>query len=196
MIAILDYQAGNLASVKKTLDHLGYACAVTGDPSQVQHAEKIVVPGVGHFSATVKLAALGLESALRDCIEKGTPVLGVCLGMQWMFDSSEEAPEARGLGLFPGCATHFPIGFKSPHVGWNELALRSKARLFRGISSGSFFYFTHAYRAPVIEDTVAVSEYGGEFSAAVDRDNLFGVQFHPEKSGDQGLTLLKNFCEL
>ena len=195
MIAILDYQAGNLASVKKALDHLGYACVVTRDPSQVQRAERIVVPGVGHFSATVKLAALGLESSLRDCIKGRKPVLGVCLGMQWMFDSSEEAPEAHGLGLFSGSSRHFPIGFKSPHVGWNELEILSKGRIFRGIGSGAFFYFTHAYRAPVIEDTVAVTEYGGDFSAAVERDNLFGVQFHPEKSGDQGLTLLKNFCE-
>jgi imidazole glycerol-phosphate synthase subunit HisH len=196
VIAILDYQAGNLASVKKALDYLGYTCVVTGDPSQVRHAKKVVVPGVGNFAATMKLAELGLESSLRGCIEDRKPVLGVCLGMQWMFDSSEEAPETHGLGLFPGCSRHFPIGFKSPHVGWNELEVRSKGRLFRGISSGAFFYFTHAYRVPVIEDTVAVAEYGGDFSAAVERDNLFGVQFHPEKSGDQGLTLLKNFCDL
>lgn len=196
MIAILDYQAGNVASVKKALNHLGYATLVTCDPSEVERAEKIVVPGVGHFSSTSDLGARGLDTSLRHCVDRGTPVLGICLGMQWMFDSSEEAPELLGLGFFPGRSGRFPRDVKSPHVGWNQLKLRAQCRLLKGIDSGAFVYFTHAYRAPVIEDTVAVTEYGGEFSAAVERGNLFGVQFHPEKSGDLGLTLLRNFCEL
>ena len=124
------------------------------------------------------------------------PLLGICLGMQWMFESSQEAPQLRGLGLFAGQCDKFPAAVKSPHVGWNQLQLRGDSRLLRGLPEDSFVYFTHSYRAPLVESTVAGCAYGGVFSAAVERGQLFGVQFHPEKSGSAGLQLLRNFCEL
>ncbi len=196
MIAVVDYRAGNLTSVKKALDHLGVDAVVTREPGVVAKADKIILPGVGHFSATTILEQTGLRSAILQSLEKGTPFLGVCVGMQWMFDASEEAPAIPGLGLIAGKNERFPANVKSPHVGWNSLACSKDSRLFRGIPSGSFVYFTHSYRAPVVEATVARSEYGGEFSAAVEQDHLFGVQFHPEKSGAIGLKLLENFCAL
>jgi len=196
MIAVVDYRAGNLTSVKKALDHLGAEVIVTRDPAVVAKADKIILPGVGHFSATTILEQTGLRTAILLQVERGVPFLGVCVGMQWMFDSSEEAPTIPGLGLIPGKCERFPADVKSPHVGWNSLARNNGSRLFRGIPSGSFVYFTHSYRAPVVNATVARSEYGGEFSAAVEQDHLYGVQFHPEKSGAIGLKLLENFCGL
>jgi glutamine amidotransferase len=196
MIAVVDYRTGNLTSVKKALDHLGADAVVTREPDVVEHADKIILPGVGHFSATAVLEQAGLRTAILRRIEQGVPFLGICVGMQWMFESSVEAPGAQGLGLFSGACERFPESVKSPHVGWNSLTCHDDSRLFQGIPSGSFVYFTHSYSAPVIKATVARCEYGGEFSAAVEQDNLFGVQFHPEKSGDLGLKLLKNFCAL
>jgi len=196
MIAVVDYRAGNLTSVKKALDHLGADAIVTREPSVVAKADKIILPGVGHFSATTILEQTGLRTAILLRLERGVPFLGVCVGMQWMFDASEEAPAIPGLGLIAGKCERFPAEVKSPHVGWNSLTCNDGSRLFRGISSGSFVYFTHSYRAPVVKATVARAEYGGEFSAAVERDHLFGVQFHPEKSGAIGLKLLENFCSL
>lgn len=196
MIAVVDYRAGNLTSVMKALHHLGVEAAVTRDPNQVAQADKIVVPGVGHFSATAALEQDGLRPAILHAIERGVPFLGVCVGMQWMFESSAEAPGTPGLGWFVGSCRSFPDHVKSPHVGWNSLICRDDSRLLRGIPSGSFVYFTHSYRAPVVKATVASCDYGGPFSAAVEQDNRFGVQFHPEKSGAAGLQILKNFCEL
>jgi glutamine amidotransferase len=196
MIALVDYRAGNLSSVKKALDHLDVDAAITSDPELVAHADKIILPGVGHFSATTVLDETGLRSAIVESVKRGIPLLGICVGMQWMFDSSEEAPGTPGLGLFPGGCERFPESVKSPHVGWNTLVCDDQSRLLRGISTGSFVYFTHSYRAPLEEATVARCEYGGEFSAAVEKDCLFGVQFHPEKSGATGLKLLQNFCGL
>jgi glutamine amidotransferase len=196
MIAVVDYRAGNLTSVKKALDHLRADAVVTRDPDVVAHADKIILPGVGHFSATAVLEQSGLRRAILHSIEQGVPFLGVCVGMQWMFESSAEAPGTQGLGLFSGACGRFPKTVKSPHVGWNSLACDDGSRLLRGIPSGSYVYFTHSYLAPVVSPTVARCEYGGEFSAAVEQDNLFGVQFHPEKSGLIGLKLLGNFCGL
>jgi imidazole glycerol-phosphate synthase subunit HisH len=196
MIAVVDYRAGNLTSVKKALDHVGANAIVTRDPNMVARADKIILPGVGHFSATAILDESGLRAAILHRIGQGAPFLGVCVGMQWMFESSAEAPGTRGLGLFSGTCGRFPESVKSPHVGWNSLLCHDGSRLLREIPSDSFVYFTHSYSAPVVKATVARCEYGGEFSAAVERDNLFGVQFHPEKSGDLGLKLLKNFCSL
>jgi imidazole glycerol-phosphate synthase subunit HisH len=196
MIAVIDYRAGNITSVKKALDHLRGDAVVTRHPGVVARADKIILPGVGHFSATVILEQAGLRSAILDRINQGVPFLGVCVGMQWMFESSAEAPGIPGLGLFPGACGRFTERVKSPHVGWNSLSCHDGSRLLRGIPSGSFVYFTHSYSAPVVEQTVARCEYGGEFSAAVEQDNLFGVQFHPEKSGALGLKLLENFCGL
>jgi imidazole glycerol-phosphate synthase subunit HisH len=196
MVAIVDYGVGNLASVRKALDHLGHDCAIVSDPTQIRQATKIILPGVGHFVSTAALARLGLQSAIAEAINRGTPFLGICVGMQWMFAGSEESPGTPGLQLFPGNCTRFPDTVKSPHVGWNQLDISSSSRLFLGIPSLSFVYFTHSFRALLSDATVACSEYGGRFSAAVERDRLFGVQFHPEKSGDVGLQLLLNFCEL
>jgi glutamine amidotransferase len=196
MIQILDYQAGNLTSVKKALDHLKVVSQITSDPDMVARAEKIILPGVGHFSATEQLTRSGLRDAVSDAIHRGVPFLGICVGMQWMFEASEEAPGVPGLGLFPGVIEHFPAGIKSPHVGWNGLEMRPQSRLLQGVATEPFVYFTHSYRAPIVEDTIARTEYGGAFSAAVERDNLFGVQFHPEKSGESGLKMLANFCRM
>jgi glutamine amidotransferase len=197
MIAIIDYKAGNLASVKKAFDHLGFPTVVTDDPRQIAAADKIVLPGVGHFSATEKLAESGIRDAVAEGLKRGVPFLGICVGMQWMLASSEEAPLVRGLALWPGECVRFPAEVKSPHVGWNSLAIgRRQSRLLAGVPHESFVYFTHSYRVPLLEATTAECNYGGGFSAALEQDNLFGVQFHPEKSGPVGLKILENFCNL
>jgi len=197
VIAIVDYRAGNLASVKKAFDYLGERTSVTSDPGEVARASKIVLPGVGHFRSTRALAEAGLREAMLSKIDAGAPFLGICVGMQWMMESSEEAPEVPGLALWPGLCRRFPPGVKSPHVGWNRLDIRDRAsRLFAGVAPGSYVYFTHSYRVPLLDGTAAECEYGGGFSAAVERGNLFGVQFHPEKSGAVGLKILGNFCAL
>jgi glutamine amidotransferase len=196
-IAIVDYRAGNLTSVKKALDRVSSGAVVTSDPEVVARAEKIVLPGVGHFSATTALSEAGLREAIGQSIERGVPFLGICVGMQWMIESSQEAPAVPGLGLWPGECERFPASVKSPHVGWNSLAIRNgSSRLLKGIPPDSFVYFTHSFRVPLLEATVAECEYGGRFSAAVEQENVFGVQFHPEKSGAVGLKLLENFCGL
>ena len=197
MIAIVDYRAGNLTSVKKAFDHLRAETIITADPEKVANAEKIVLPGVGHFAATKTLDDSGLRETIIASIERGVPFLGICVGMQWMLASSEEAPQISGLALWPGECSRFPAAVKSPHVGWNSLQIRnSSSRLLRGIPSGSFVYFTHSYRVPLLSSTSAECEYGGGFSAAVEQENMFGVQFHPEKSGTVGLNILENFCNL
>lgn len=196
MIAIVDYGAGNLASVRKALDWLGRECVITSDPAQVNKSTKIILPGVGHFASTSSLARSGLQDAIVSAISHCIPFLGICVGMQWMFEGSAESPDTPGSGLFPGVCERFPEGVKSPHVGWNGIAIDPSSRLFRGVPSGSFVYFTHSFRAPVNEVTAACCDYGDQFSAAVERDHLFGVQFHPEKSRDIGLRLLRNFCDL
>jgi len=196
MIAIVDYGAGNLVSVKKALDWLGRETVITSDRAQVAKAEKIVLPGVGHFASTAVLSRSGLQETIADAIARGVPFLGICVGMQWMYESSEESPEGVGLGVLRGQCERFPPSVKSPHVGWNSLQVDKRSRLFQDLPSSPFVYFTHSFRAPVGEQTVACCEYGGTFSGAVERDHVFGVQFHPEKSGDVGLKLLKNFCAL
>jgi glutamine amidotransferase len=197
MIAIIDYKAGNLTSVKKAFDHLGAETVVTEEPEQVAKADKIVLPGVGHFAATRALDGSGIREAVVESIERGVPFLGICVGMQWMLASSEEAPDVHGLSLWPGECSRFPSGVKSPHVGWNSFQIReNSSRLLRGVASESYVYFTHSYRVPLLKATAAECEYGGGFSAAVEQDNLFGVQFHPEKSGAVGLRILENFCWL
>jgi glutamine amidotransferase len=195
MIAIVDYGAGNISSVKKALEHLGADAQVTADPQMVLMADKIAVPGVGHFSRCEALKN-GLRASVLDAIARGVPFLGICVGMQWLFAGSTEAPETPGAGLFAGECSRFPVEVKSPHVGWNRIAMRGRSRLLRGVGDGAFVYYTHSFRAPVIEQTVACTQYGGAFSAVVERDNVFGVQFHPEKSGAAGLKILENFCGL
>ena len=197
MIAIIDYKAGNLTSVKKAFDHLGAQTVVTSDPSRVAKADKVVLPGVGHFGATSALNDSGLRDAIVASIERQIPFFGICVGMQWMLASSEEAPDVHGLALWPGECSRFPATVKSPHVGWNSLQiLDGSSPLLRGTQPAAYVYFTHSYRVPLLASTSAKCEYGGGFSAVIEKDNLFGVQFHPEKSGAAGLAILKNFCDL
>ena len=196
MIAVVDYKAGNIASVKKAFDHLRAETVVTNDPELIYQADKIVLPGVGHFAATKTLQQSGMHAALAGRIERGVPFLGICVGMQWLLSASEEAPGVAGLALWDEKCRAFSGQVKSPHVGWNSLGVCGpESRLLRGVSSGAFVYFTHSYRVPLTGSTVAECEYGGAFSAALERGNVFGVQFHPEKSGDVGLAILKNFCQ-
>ncbi len=202
MIAVIDYRAGNLTSVVKALAHLGASSMVTQDPEIVRTASKVVLPGVGHFQSTQLLTDLGLTDAVRQSIAGGAWFLGICVGLQWLFEGSTEAATVPGLGQFPGMCERFPADYegsalKSPHVGWNSLEhLRSDSRLLRGVDSGAFVYYTHSWRAPVVQDSAAITQYGGSFTAAVERANVMGTQFHPEKSGETGLRVLRNFLEL
>ncbi len=203
MIAVIDYKAGNLTSVVKALHCLDARdVVVTQSPDLVRGAGKVVLPGVGHFQATQLLASLGLTEAVRDSIAKGAWFLGICVGLQWLFEGSTEAEGTPGLGAFAGMCGHFPATYegaelKSPHVGWNSLEqVRPDSRLLRGVADGSFVYFTHSWRAPVVQATAAVTNYGGAFTSAVERENVMGVQFHPEKSADVGLRVFRNFVEL
>ena len=195
-IAIVDYGAGNLNSVKKAFDYLGADVVLTMRPETVAAADKIVLPGVGHFSALGALDNTGLRDAVLRGASAGKPFLGICLGMQWLFEGSDEAPEFAGAGIFAGRCRPFPSSVKSPHVGWNSLAVREGSRLLRNVAPESFVYYTHSFQAPVVAATAAATEYGTKFSAVVEQENIFGVQFHPEKSWTVGLLMLKNFCEV
>jgi glutamine amidotransferase len=192
---VVDYKAGNLTSVMKALRAAGADPVLTDDPAVVRRAERVILPGVGHFAATQFLEDHGLKAAIEEKIAAGVPFLGICVGLQWLFAGSTEAPGIAGLAAFPGLCDRFARGKKVPHVGWNSLAIRSDSKLFSGISNNSFVYFTHSWRAPVTNATAAVADYGETFTAAVERDNVFGVQFHPEKSGESGLRVLHNFLE-
>ena len=202
MIQVIDYKAGNLTSVVKALNFLGATTHVTQSPEDVRNADKIVLPGVGHFQAVQLLHDLKLTEAAREAIKKGTPFLGICVGLQWLYDGSTEAAATPGLGHFNAQVERFPATFegtelKSPHVGWNSLEeIRADSRLLKDIAPGSFVYYTHSWRAPITGDTAATTHYGGPFTAAVENANVMGVQFHPEKSGETGLKLLRNFLEL
>jgi glutamine amidotransferase len=203
MIAVIDYKAGNLTSVVKALRYLGADnIVITQRPEDVKLADKIVLPGVGHFQSTQLLTDLGLTQATREAVANGTPFLGICVGLQWLYEGSTEAPETSGLGHFSGKCERFPTTFegndlKSPHVGWNSLEdIRPESRLLAGVAPGSFVYYTHSWRAPLSADTAAETVYGGAFTAAVERGNVMGVQFHPEKSAETGLQVLRNFLAL
>jgi len=197
VIAVVDYKAGNLTSVMKALSAVGANAIATQDPETVRQAEKIVLPGVGHFAATEFLDQRGLRQAIAERTAAGVPFLGICVGLQWLFSGSTEAPGHKGLGTFSAICERFAEGKKVPHVGWNSLEVKENSRLMAGIPTGSFVYFTHSYRAPVIHGTVAVTNYNGEvFTAAVEEKNIMGVQFHPEKSGATGLRILRSFMEL
>ena len=196
MIALIDYGAGNLTSVKKALASLGAEFTVPGDADQCEGMSGLIVPGVGHFSATTALGAPWRE-AIGRAVDSGTPLLGICVGMQWLYEGSEEAPEVPGLGVLAGRVRLLKGDasqrLKIPHVGWNALELPRPSRLLTGLDSGAHVYFTHSFAAPVTTDCVASTTHAECFAAAVERDHVFGVQFHPEKSGDAGLQILRNF---
>jgi glutamine amidotransferase len=194
-VTVIDYKAGNLTSVLKALRHLGAEVEVTdGDLTPVESAERIVLPGVGHFAATQRLDATGLTPAIRAAITRGVPFLGICVGMQWLYAGSSEAPTQPGLAQFSESCARFSEGQqKVPHVGWNSLEVRSDSQLLAGVEPGEFVYFTHSYKAPVTADTASTTQYIEPFASAVERDNVMGVQFHPEKSSATGLKILGNF---
>ena len=199
MIALVDYGAGNLTSVKKALDFLNYDYQVPAAPGECAGASGIIVPGVGNIAATAALEG-GWRDAIEGAVEAGTPLLGICVGMQWLFEGSDEAPETRCLGALPGRVTRLrgdaERRLKIPHVGWNALELQPAAassRLLAGVAPGAYVYFTHSFAGPVSDACVAAATHVDPFAAAVERDNVFGVQFHPEKSSDAGLQILRNF---
>ena len=195
-VTVIDYKAGNLTSVLKALRHLGADTEVTDSPGPIDAADRLVLPGVGHFAATQRLDACGLTPAIRAAIARGVPFLGICVGMQWLYAGSAEAPQQPGLAEFKEQCARFPEGNqKVPHVGWNSLAVQDGSRLLLDVKPGEYVYFTHSYKAPVARDTAAVTDYIEPFAAAVERDNVMGVQFHPEKSGATGLKILRNFLE-
>jgi len=196
-VTVIDYKAGNLTSVLKTLRHLGAEAVVTdSDLSLVEAADRIVLPGVGHFAATSRLDTTGLTGAIRTAIAKGTPFLGICVGMQWLYAGSSEAPEQPGLGHFSETCSRFTEGQeKIPHVGWNSLKIRPGSKLLAGVEPGEFVYFTHSFKGPVSADTAAETFYIEPFTAALERGNVMGTQFHPEKSGETGLKILTNFLK-
>lgn len=200
MIAIIDYDAGNIKSVEKALQYLGEEAVITRDAGEILMADKVVLPGVGAFGdAMEKLNRYGLVPVIHEVVEKGIPFLGICLGLQLMFENSEEAPGVEGLGLLKGKIVRIPEGdgLKVPHMGWNSLSFPKEGRLFAGIPENSYVYFVHSYYLQAEEDIVtATAEYGMTIHASVEKGNVFACQFHPEKSSHTGLTILKNFVEL
>ncbi len=200
MIAIVDYGAGNLASVRKAFDAVAADARVVRDASDLASPRAIVVPGVGHFGATAALGAAWRE-AIGHHVGAGRPLLGICLGMQWLFEASDEAPGCPGLGLLSGACFRLtpPAGdvrCKVPHVGWNQFDRVRPSAALQGIEAGAHAYFTHSYAAPVGRDCVAVTTHGESFAAVVERGAVWGTQFHPEKSGDCGLAILRNFLSI
>ncbi len=199
MIAVLDYGIGNLRSAEKALQHLGVDAALTTDPAVARRASGVVLPGVGAFGRCMEqLRESGLEPVVHEAVEAGKPFLGICVGMQMLFDSSEEAPGVKGLGIIPGEVRRLAVTTERlPHMGWNTLNIRTGSKLFEGIDEGSWLYFVHSF-APVPDDdgvVAATTDYGGEVVAAVEQGPLWATQFHPEKSAAKGLRLLKNFAE-
>ena len=200
MIAVIDYKAGNLTSVKKALATVGADLFVPSAPDDLAEATGIIVPGVGHFGATRALDARWVEAMLGR-VGEGRPLLGICLGMQWLFEGSDEAPDLPGLGLLSGRCYRLGVNgdraVKVPHVGWNSLAIqRNEGTILEGVDPGAQVYFTHSYVAPITGDSAATTEHGEPFASVVQRGYIAGVQFHPEKSGDVGLRILRNFVEL
>jgi glutamine amidotransferase len=194
VIALIDYGAGNLTSVRKGFAAAGAELFTPREPSELRGAAAVVVPGVGHFAATAVLDG-AWTVAIREAIDRGTPLLGICLGMQWLYEGSDEAPGVAGLGVVPGTCARLPQtgGLKVPHVGWNSLHVTRGTRLLAGVAEATQVYFTHSYAAPVSGEAAATCEHGATFAAAVERGHIFGVQFHPEKSSDAGMTILRNF---
>ncbi len=201
MIAIIDYDAGNLKSVEKALAYIGEESVITGDREEILKADKVILPGVGSFGdAMNNLRNLGLDTVIHQVAENGTPFLGICLGLQLLFESSEESPGVEGLGLLKGKIVRIPDkeGLKIPHIGWNSLTLKNSGRLFEGISQEAYVYFVHSYylKAEDPEIVKATTDYSTLIHASVEQGNVFACQFHPEKSSTVGLKILKNFAEI
>lgn len=201
MIAIIDYDAGNIRSVEKSLEYLGETACVTRDPAVILNAEKVILPGVGSFGeAMEKLHQYDLVEVIHKVIERGTPFLGICLGLHLLFEDSEESPGVKGLGILKGRILRFPedMGLKIPHIGWNSLRYPTEGRLFEGLPQDAFVYFVHSYYLAAEEPEIvkATTEYGTLVHAAVEKENVFACQFHPEKSSRTGLQILKNFVML
>ena len=201
MIAIIDYDAGNIKSVEKALQHLSQDVIVTRDPETILNADKVILPGVGSFGdAMGKLHQYGLVSVIKQVVANKTPFLGICLGLQLLFESSDETPGVEGLGILKGKIVRIPEGegIKVPHIGWNSLRFPNKGKLFDGLPDESYVYFVHSYylQAEEPEIVVAATEYGTYIHASVEKENVFACQFHPEKSSDTGLAILRNFVNL
>ena len=201
MIAIIDYDAGNIKSVEKALKTLGQEVVVTRDADAILSADKVILPGVGAFGdAMGKLQDYGLVEVIHKVVEKNTPFLGICLGLQLMFESSEETPGVEGLGILKGKIVKIPENgdLKIPHMGWNSLHFQNEGRLFANLPQDSYVYFVHSYYLQADDESIvkATTDYSTCIHASVEKDNVFACQFHPEKSSDVGLTILKNFCEL
>lgn len=198
MIAIIDYDAGNIRSAEKALQFLGAETVITRDRKTILAADRVVLPGVGAFGdAMGKLRSYGLEEVIHETVKKGTPFLGICLGLQLLFESSEESEGVEGLGIFKGRIVRIPDapGLKIPHIGWNSLHYPNKGTLFREVAEDSYVYFVHSYYAQPEEASIirATTQYGAELVASVEKDNVFACQFHPEKSSEVGMQILKNF---
>ena len=201
MVAIIDYGVGNLFSLRSSFSAIGQEASVTSDPEEILAADRIILPGVGAFrDAAEKLRATGLDRTVKDAAASGKPLLGICLGMQLLFERSFEYGEYEGLGLLKGeirpIAERIPSGLKIPQMGWNSLRILHSSPLLKNTKDGEYVYFVHSYSAVGCEDSLlAVTNYGTALTACVGRDNVFGCQFHPEKSGETGLRILKAFCE-
>lgn len=201
MVAVIDYDAGNIKSVEKALVHLGADVVVTREPEKILNADKVILPGVGAFGdAMEKINGYGLEPVIHKVVDKGTPFLGICLGLQLMFERSDEAPNVKGLSLLKGEILRIPVGeyVKIPHMGWNSLRFMNNGRLFDGIDEGAYVYFVHSYYLKAADENIvtAVTEYNTCIHASVEKDNIFACQFHPEKSSSVGLKMLDNFLRL
>ena len=197
MIAILDYGAGNLRSVQNTLGAIGARYTLIDDAEGLRRADKIILPGVGHFGQLLRsLDAMRVRETLVARIRQGVPFLGICLGLQALFDGSDEAPEIRGLGLFSGTVRRFAQDARVPHMGWNDLDVEPDSKLLAGVGPRPFVYFAHSYYVPLCDAAKAVCTYSVPYTAALESENVFGVQFHPEKSGALGLKIVRNFIEV
>ena len=196
MISIFDYGAGNLRSVQNTLGAIGAEYELIRDAEGLRRATRLILPGVGHFGQMMRaLDEMRVRTALLETLRAGVPFLGICLGLQALFASSEEAPEERGLGLFEGQVRRFQGDMRIPHMGWDQLERVRPARLLEGTGDKPFVYFAHSYYAPVVPATAAICEYSVPYTAVLERDNIYGVQCHPEKSGELGLKIVRNFVE-